>query len=63
MYRTNFVRNTESSISRFLKSSIGPNTRKASSEPPEKVGKKAEATNASDVEQSDSRNAKPIMKR
>ncbi|MNE27197.1 hypothetical protein D3C80_1205980 [compost metagenome] len=56
------VLNTDSSISRFLKSSIGPNTRNASSEPLENECIKVDATKASDVEHSDSTKAKPIMK-
>lgn len=60
---TNLALNTESSINVFLKSSIGPKTRKVNNELMENVLAKVEATKASDVEQSDKINANPIMKR
>ncbi|MOA63822.1 hypothetical protein D3C78_1896860 [compost metagenome] len=55
------VLKTAKSMSMFLKSSIGPNTRKASSEPLEKECTKVDATKASEVEHRESTKAKPIM--
>lgn len=57
------VLNSESNINEFLKSSMGPNTIKASRAPDGKECTKVEATKASEVEQSESTNASPIMKK
>ncbi|MNP63005.1 hypothetical protein D3C76_1583510 [compost metagenome] len=48
-------------MSKPLKSSIGPSTRKERSEPAENECMKAEATKASEVEHRDKTNANPIM--
>ncbi|MNW07150.1 hypothetical protein D3C71_2037020 [compost metagenome] len=55
--------NSESSISEFLKSSIGPSTMNASSDPAGKVCRKVEATKASEVEHKERTKASPIMNR
>ena len=62
-YRANLVLNKASSINEFLKSSIGPSTIKAISDPAGKECTKVEATKASDVEQRERTKASPIMKR
>ena len=62
-YNANLVLNKAISINEFLKSSMGPSTIKANSEPGGKVCRKVEATKASEVEQRESTNANPIIKR
>lgn len=58
---TSFVLNAESIINKFFISSIGPNTRKATIDPVEKVLLKEDAMNASASEHRDKTNASPIM--
>lgn len=60
---TNRMRNTPASISDLFRSSIGPKTRKVSSGPAVNMELNQAAMNASDVEQSEIRYAKPIMNR
>ena len=60
---TNLVLKVADSMSKLLKSSIGPSTRKDTSGPTVKVCVNADATNASEVEQRDRMKANPIMNR
>ncbi|MNC76136.1 hypothetical protein D3C75_1277940 [compost metagenome] len=62
-YNANLVLNSDSSMSEFLKSSIGPSTMKASREPAGNVCRKVAATKASEVEHRESTKASPIMNR
>ncbi|MFZ3039339.1 MAG: hypothetical protein WA115_06080 [Polynucleobacter sp.] len=60
---TNLVLKMARSINVPLKSSMGPNTRKDSKEPAEKVEMNDDATNASEVEHKDMIYANAIMKK